>query len=110
MKKITLLLFAILFGLPIGVSADSRINLTPVPKQMTVGEGKLILPESFTISTNGINEATAEANKFCNLFNEITGYNVAVTDDGNALITIQKYTGNEELGDEAIPSTSLPTA
>ena len=100
MKKITLLLFAILFGLPIGVSADSRINLTPVPKQMTVGEGKLILPESFTISTNGINEATAEANKFCNLFNEITGYNVAVTDDGNALITIQKYTGNEELGDE----------
>ena len=63
MKKITLLLFAILFGLPIGVSADSRINLTPVPKQMTVGEGKLILPESFTISTNGINEATAKANK-----------------------------------------------
>ena len=100
MKKITLLLFAILFGLPIGVSADSRINLTPVPKQMTVGEGKLILPESFTISTNGINEATAEANKFCNLFNEITGYNVAVTDDGKALITTQKYTGDEELGDE----------
>ena len=56
MKKITLLLLVILIGMPIGILADSRINLTPVPMQMTVGEGKLIMPDSFTISTGDLEE------------------------------------------------------
>ena len=101
MKKITLLLLVILIGLPIGVFADSKINLTPVPMQMTVGEGKLILPESFTISTENLeDEFVAEATKFSNLFSRISGYNVSLTNDGEAFITMRKYTGSEELGNE----------
>ena len=101
MKKITLLLLVILIGLPIGVFADSKINLTPVPMQMTVGEGKLILPESFTISTGSLeDELVAEATKFCNLFSRISGYNVSLTNDREAFITMRKYTGSEELGNE----------
>ena len=101
MKKMTLLLFVILIGLPIGVFADSKINLTPVPMQMTIGEGKLVLPESFTISTENLEEELSnEAVKFSNLFSAISGYNVSLTNDGEAFITMRKYTGDEELGDE----------
>ena len=101
MKKITLLLLVILIGMPIGILADSRINLTPVPMQMTVGEGKLILPESFTISTGDLEEgAVAEAVKFSGLFSTISGYEVSLTDNGDAFMTMRRYTGNEELGDE----------
>ena len=99
MKKSVLLLFMILIGLPMA-KADSKINLTPVPKQMTVGNGNLTLPQEFAISTNGISDAAAEATKFANLFNKVTGYNVTVTDNGDAFITMQAYNGNEELGNE----------
>lgn len=101
MKKITLLLLVILIGMPIGILADSRINLTPVPMQMTVGEGKLILPESFTISTGDLEEgAVAEAVKFSGLFSTISGYEVSLTDNGDAFMTMRRYNGEEELGDE----------
>ena len=99
MKKITLLLLAIIIGLPMTAIADSNINLTPVPMKMTVGSGKLVLPESFTIATIGIDdEMAAEAKKFSKLFAEISGYSVSVANEGDALITMSRYTGNEELG------------
>ncbi|MBR5334020.1 MAG: beta-N-acetylhexosaminidase, partial [Alistipes sp.] len=101
MKKITLLLLAIIIGLPMTAIADSNINLTPVPMKMTVGSGKLVLPESFTIATIGIDdEMAAEAKKFSKLFAEISGYSVSVANEGDALITMSRYTGNEELGNE----------
>ena len=101
MKKIALLLLMLIVGMPMTTKADSKINLTPVPKHMTVGEGKLILPESFTISTGDLEaELAAEGTKFAKLFSEISGYNVSVSDEGEPLITMQKYSGNEELGNE----------
>ena len=94
MKKITLLLLVILIGLPIGVFADSKINLTPVPKQMTVSEGKLVLPQNFTISTGDLDaDLAAEGTRFAKLFSEISGYTASVANSPGALITMQKYNG-----------------
>ncbi len=91
----------LLVCLPLATMADSRVNLTPVPMKMTVGDGKLTLPESFIISTGDLNaDAATEAIKFSKLFNEVTGYSVNVAKTGDALITMQMYTGNEAIGDE----------
>ena len=100
MKKLTLLVIMILIGLPIATNADNSINLTPVPMKMTVGNGKLTLPENFVISTNGIADAAAEAEKFSTLFSKVSGYTVTVANNGEALIKMQKYNGNEQLGNE----------
>ena len=79
MRKITLLLLAIIIGLPFMAMADSRVNLTPVPKKMTVGSGTLVLPQSFTIATGELPDSlAAEAVKFAKHFGHATGYNVEV--------------------------------
>ena len=82
--------------------ADSDINLTPLPMKMTKGTGTLTLPQSFSIATNGLNEdCSAEAQKFADLFEEVTGYSITVkTEDADALIQMNMYEGNEELGNE----------
>ena len=102
MKRFTLLLLAIIIGLPMVAMADSRINLTPVPKKMTVGSGTLVLPESFTIATGELPDSLAgEAVKFAKHFAGVTGYTVDVKADAtDALIRMSLYNGNEELGCE----------
>lgn len=82
--------------------ADSDINLTPLPMKMTKGTGTLTLPQSFSIATNGLNEdCSAEAQKFADLFEEVTGYSITVkTEDADALIQMNMYEGSEELGNE----------
>ena len=119
MKKFTLLLLAIIIGLPMVAVADSSINLTPVPMKMTVGNGKLVLPEKFTIAAIDIDkEMFAEAQKFGKLFAEVSGSIIEIvkidnnnaqtrsivgTDEdmaASALITMRRYKGNEELGNE----------
>ena len=102
MRKITLLLFAIIIGLPFMAMADSRINLTPVPKKMTVGNGTLVLPQSFTIATGELADSLSnEAIKFANHFAGVTGYNVEVkAEASDALITMSLYNGSEDLGCE----------
>ena len=100
MRKITLLLIAIILGLPMVTMADSRVNLTPVPKSMTVGNGTLVLPQSFTIATGELADSlVAEATKFANHFAGVTGYTVEVkAEAADALITMSLYNGSEELG------------
>ncbi len=101
MKRIIHSILMVLVCLPMTIMADSRINLTPLPMKMTVGNGDLTLPESFTISTGDLNNAMAEeATKFSKLFNEVTGYSVTVTSDNDAFIKMHKYTGNEAIGNE----------
>ena len=83
-------------------TADSRVNLTPVPKKMTVGSGTLVLPESFTIATGTLPDSLSnEAVKFANHFAGVTGYTVDVkADAADALITMSLYNGSEDLGCE----------
>ncbi len=50
------------------------VNLTPTPKQMTVGEGSLTLPATFNISHTGLNaDMVKEIDKFIATFNHATG-------------------------------------
>ena len=102
MKKIALLLLAFIIGLPMVATADSRVNLTPVPKKMTVGSGTLVLPESFTIATGTLPDSLSnEAVKFAKHFEGVTGYTVDVkADAADALITMSLYNGSEDLGCE----------
>ena len=102
MKKFTLLLLAIIIGLPMIALGDSRVNLTPAPMKMTVGEGTLVLPESFTIATGQLPDSLSnEATKFANHFASVTGYTVEVkAEAADALITMSLYNGNENLGCE----------
>ena len=102
MKKITLLLFAIIIGLPFIAMADSRVNLTPVPMKMTVGSGTLLLPQNFTIATGQLPDSLSnEAVKFANHFAGVTGYTVNVKKEASdALINMSLYNGSENLGCE----------
>ena len=100
MKRTIFLILTTLLCLPAVTIADSRINLTPVPMRMTVGEGTLTLPESFAIEA-GEGVQRSEALKFAGLFAEVTGYNVEVKEEApDALIKLSPYAGNEELGKE----------
>ena len=102
MKKFTFTLLIMLLCLPMAVLADSDINLTPLPMRMTKGTGTLTLPQSFSIATNGLDDAcSAEAQKFAGLFKEVTSYSITVkTEDADALIQMNMYEGSEELGNE----------
>ena len=102
MKKVTFLLLAILISLPMFTKADNVINLTPVPKEMTVSGGTLTLPQSFSIATGELPDSlVAEATKFAKHFSEVTGYAVEVkTEAADALINLSLYNGSEELGCE----------
>ena len=90
MKRFAFLLLAIILGLPMVANADSRINLTPTPMKMTLGNGTLILPQSFTISTGQLPDSLSnEATKFANHFAGVTGYTVDVkAQAADALITM----------------------
>ncbi|MBQ5888638.1 MAG: family 20 glycosylhydrolase, partial [Bacteroidaceae bacterium] len=98
----TRLLLLVLIAIPATMLADSKVNLTPVPKKMTVGNGTLVLPQNFTIATGELPDSlSVEATKFANHFAGVTGYTVdvkAVADD--ALITMSLYNGGEDLGCE----------
>lgn len=101
MKKLVLLLLMTVSCLTTTIMADSRINLTPLPMQMNIVEGELRLPESFTISTGDLTaEEADEATKFIELFTYVSGYSVSLTQSKEALIKMQKYDGNVEIGNE----------
>ncbi len=104
MRKITLLLISIIactFMQSVAF-ADSTINLTPVPKSMTKGSGKLTLPTSFGIYTSGLSDdIIAEAVKFATVINKVTGYSVNTEATAEeSLIKMAMYNGNEEIGEE----------
>ncbi|MBP3512838.1 MAG: beta-N-acetylhexosaminidase [Prevotella sp.] len=101
MRKTTLLLLWLSLCLPLGLFADSRVNLTPVPKSMTLGEGTLVLPDAFGISAAGLPDSLVrEAVRFADHINKVTGKQVTVADDAKALVQMSRYTGTEPLGIE----------
>ena len=98
----TRILLLVLLAIPATMLADSRVNLTPTPMRMTVGNGTLVLPQSFTIATGELPDSlSSEAVKFANHFAGVTGYTVNVKAEApDALITMSLYNGSEELGCE----------
>lgn len=102
-----LLLLALLPGL---AQAQDFVNLTPKPKKMTVGQGELVLPESFEISTEGLTtEMTAEVQKFAEAFNAASGCRATIS--GNAPDALLKVsaTTTEAVGEEGYKLEVTPS-
>ncbi len=102
MKNRFLFLFVMVVFMPWSLMADTFVNLTPTPTQMTVADGELVLPNNFTVNCAGLDsEVVAEAQKFVDHFNAATGYSAQVsTAAGDALVNLALYAGTTDLGDE----------
>lgn len=77
-KGILLFALALATGAANHVGATApAVNLTPTPKEITVSEGNLILPASFSIKANGLTpEMSAEITKFASALKASTGIEV----------------------------------
>lgn len=101
MKKIKFFLFALFAVLCQSLLAANSINLTPVPKSMTIGEGELVLPHNFTIFVDAPDSIAAEAEHFAEHMNEVAGMSVDVVAKGTTpLITVIHKTGADALAPE----------
>lgn len=95
-----LLLWAVLLLLPAGLAtAQTFVNLTPKPKQMTTGTGELVLPQDFTVGYGDLpDDLAAEARRFVADFNAATGYAATAQPVGDALVTLSELPGAAEEG------------
>ena len=97
--KLLLSLLLCLLAWPWVASAQTQfVNLTPKPKTMTVGEGKLTLPIDFVVSYPAGLDANMveEVNKFITVYNHATGSRVkAVAENASALFHVDKTTAAE---------------
>ena len=81
--------------------ASGNINLTPVPKSMTVGEGTLTLPSAFSILVTGPDSIVAEAERFATHMEQVAGMDIeVVAKGGTPLITVTHKKGAEALAPE----------
>lgn len=103
MKTIKSFLLIAALCMPLFLQATSTLNLTPLPKNITIGEGQVTLPQSFTIEIAGISdECAAEGKKFADSLAKF-GFEVLVTETTAAdgpFITMSLYSGNEDIGNE----------
>ncbi|MBR1594083.1 MAG: beta-N-acetylhexosaminidase [Alloprevotella sp.] len=89
MKKTCLLLLALL---PLFLTAQDVVNLTPKPYSMTrPTKGTLTLPASFSISLGGmVDSIRVEAERFAQHFGEEAACNISVTPDAeDALLKVE---------------------
>lgn len=93
MKGLKALVTILFLLLPTILCASVSVNLTPVPKEMTVQEGQLLLPQEIKINTGNLTEEmNAEVQNFATVLQTTTGYTVIMGNDANALIQINKGT------------------
>ena len=74
----------------LGAQAQSFVNLTPRPKQMTAGEGEFVLPAGFTVGYGNLPDSlSAEARKFVTAINGATALGAAATAGQEATVVMQ---------------------
>lgn len=85
------LIFAALL-LPLGLSAQDFINLTPKARSMQTTANSVELPAEFTISHNGLTaDEVAEITRFCTALKEAAEINATVAaSDADALMSVEK--------------------
>lgn len=86
--KIRILSALLAAAVSLGATATTFVNLTPKPKQMTVGSGELTLPQSLTIGHSLSGDMQAEVTKFIDRFSTATG--IAVSEGTEGLITLSQ--------------------
>lgn len=90
MKNRLLCLLCLLLALPCTLAAQDFVNLTPKPKQMTLGTGELVLPQQFAVNSADLSEdMAAEVRKFVAAFNAATGYEAVAQAASDALIDVK---------------------
>ena len=73
MRRLSLI-FVCLFSLFLSVGAKQFVNITPLPKQMEVGEGVYRFPKSFTVGAALLDDSLkVEAQRFVDVIAETTG-------------------------------------
>lgn len=73
MRRLSLI-FVCLFSMLLSVEARQFVNITPLPKQMEVGEGVYRFPKSFTVGAAFLDDSLkVEAQRFVDLIAETTG-------------------------------------
>lgn len=88
MRKIKALA-AFLLLLPSFLWAAVDVNLTPLPKEMTVQDGSLSLPQNISINVGNISdEMKTEVENFAATLRVSTGYTVTVGTDAEGLIQV----------------------
>lgn len=87
--RLLLLVVAIVAFGAIGARADI-VNLTPAPKQMTIGSGSLAIPQGFTVGipTDLSADMAVEADKFVEAMNAATGLNGRVVTSADATFAV----------------------
>lgn len=103
MKQFRISIVALFAVLCQSLLAASNVNLTPVPKSMTVGEGTLTLPQTITILVDGPDSIAAEAERFAEHMNEVAGMNVQLGDaavNTPSFFVVDHLTGGEALAPE----------
>ena len=112
MKQLRISILALFAVLCQVLLAASNVNLTPVPKSMTIGEGELVLPQSFTILVDGPDSIAAEAERFAEHMNEVAGMNVELGDamaNTPSLFVVEHLTESDALAPEGYTLKVTPT-
>jgi len=113
MKFRHLSLLAAFLLLPLGKlnAQQSFVNLTPLPKQMSVQAGTFVFPASFTVGGDGLDKSVrAEVRKFVSNFNRVTGSTATAADRAaGTVVTLRqvKETTNT-FGEEGYRLTVTP--
>ncbi len=96
MKK-TLLSAFLALALSAPAVAQQFVGLTPLPKQMTVGTGKLTLTKGLKVSVTGLTEPMLqEVERFVATLNATTGLEASVTTEADGLVQVSAKSGLEE--------------
>ena len=77
MKFRHLSLLAAFLLLPFGKMSAQQpfVNLTPLPKQMSVQTGTFVFPATFAVGGDGLDKSVrAEVRKFVSNFNKVSGH------------------------------------
>lgn len=104
MKKVTLFAAVLAVFSTGNIWAQESVNLTPLPKEIQVGQGALTLPQKFSINLNGLADSVkVEVEKFVECYTKVTGADVTIVDQGDAssIINLNLNTGANNLGPEA---------
>lgn len=84
MRKTYLTLVLLFMSITFCLAQSNRfINLTPTPKQMTIGNGDFALPAQFDIAVGNLPDSICqEASRFANVIAQTTGYRADVKKGG----------------------------
>ena len=104
MKKVTLFAAVLAVFSTGNIWAQEPVNLTPLPKEIQMGQGALTLPQKFSINLNGlVDSVKVEVEKFVECYTKVSGADVTIVDQGDAssIINLNLNTGANNLGPEA---------